>query len=54
MKNANTTSISKLVSRFDSDLKKLIMQDLKAINRTKNQVMDKIANSVAGNRLTAA
>ncbi len=54
MKTQKTTSISKLVSRFDNELKKLIMQDLKSINSTKNQVMDKIAQSVAGNRLSAA
>lgn len=54
MKTQKSTPISKLVSRFDNELKNLIMQDLKSINRTKNQVMDKIANSVAVNRLSVA
>ncbi|QQL48331.1 hypothetical protein [Mucilaginibacter ginkgonis] len=54
MTTQNTKTVSKLVSRFDNELKKLILQDLKAINRTKNQVLDKITNSVAVNRLSVA
>ena len=54
MKTPKSTSISKLVLRFDSELKNLIMQDLRSINRTKNVVIDKITNSVKANHLSIA
>ena len=37
MKSHKTTSISKLVKRFDNELKALLMSDLKRIGKTKTQ-----------------
>ncbi|WDF54617.1 hypothetical protein [Mucilaginibacter sp. KACC 22063] len=55
MKNSTKTSkVSKLVARFDNELKALLMEDLRAVKTAKNQILEKIANTAAGNRLSAA
>jgi hypothetical protein len=40
MKAYKTQSASKLVARFDSQLKKIIMDDLKALKAVKNQLIN--------------
>lgn len=52
--NASTSKVTKLVNRFDSELKAILLADLKAVRATKNELIDKIAQSVTGNRLSAA
>ncbi|MEO7213954.1 hypothetical protein [Mucilaginibacter sp.] len=41
------TATSKLVSRFDKELRTLLMNDLKAIRSVKAQMMDINANSLS-------
>lgn len=43
------TSVSKLVSRFDKELRNILMSDLKAIKSVKAQLMN-----ISADRLTAA
>lgn len=50
MKTYKNTSASKLVARFDKELRNIIMNDLKAIKTAKNQIF----NSITANQLTAA
>ncbi len=50
MKTYRKPSISKLVAKFDSELKELIMSDLKAIKEAKNQFL----NQSKSNSLSAA
>ncbi|NCD71524.1 hypothetical protein [Mucilaginibacter agri] len=54
MKTSKNSTVSKLVNRFDSELKSILLADLKAMKQTKNQLIDKIAQTVQGNRLSAA
>lgn len=54
MKSSAKTSVSKLVARFDNELKSLLMEDLKAVKKAKDQILEKINNTAAGNRLSAA
>ena len=42
MKNHQKPAISKLVARFDSELREIIMNDLKMINGAKNQFLKAI------------
>ncbi|MCC8410424.1 hypothetical protein LJ707_15890 [Mucilaginibacter sp. UR6-1] len=50
MKTYRKPSISKLVAKFDNELKALLMSDLKAIKQAKNQFV----NSMNNNGLSAA
>jgi hypothetical protein len=43
MKASKTQSASKLVARFDSQLKKIIMNDLKALKAVKKQLINNIS-----------
>ncbi|MCJ8210356.1 hypothetical protein MUY27_11610 [Mucilaginibacter sp. RS28] len=54
MKTPSKTSVTKLINRFDNELMNLLMEDLKAVKSAKNQLMEKIANSVANTQLSAA
>lgn len=40
MKTFRKPSISKLVAKFDNELRELLMNDLKAIKQAKNQFLD--------------
>ncbi len=42
MKTNKTSSASKLLARFDKDLKKIIMNDLKAIKAARAQFLNSI------------
>lgn len=50
MKTYRKPSASKLVAKFDSELKDLLMSDLKAVKAAKNQ----FSNQTNNNSLTAA
>lgn len=54
MKAKNTSSITKLVARFDNELKNLLLEDLKAIKSTKDQLLNSIKGSIQSNNLSAA
>ncbi|MBE9584788.1 hypothetical protein IM792_10050 [Mucilaginibacter sp. JRF] len=45
MKTFRKTSITKLVTKFDNELKELLMNDLKAIKQAKNQFVSAINNN---------
>jgi hypothetical protein len=49
MKTTSQTTVTKLVNRFDRELKTLLMNDLKAIRSVKEQM-----NAISTTRLTAA
>lgn len=53
MKTQNTSTVSKLINRFDNELRNLLMEDLKAVKEAKNQLIDKIKQGVAGSQLAA-
>lgn len=42
MKSYKKTSASKLVKRFDNELKALLISDLKNVRRAKNQLFDNL------------
>jgi hypothetical protein len=50
MTTNNKPAASKLVARFDRELRAILMNDLKAIKEAKNQFL----NSVNNNQLSAA
>jgi len=50
MKTYNKPATSKLVARFDRELKNILMNDLKAIKQEKNHFF----NTVQSNQLSAA
>jgi len=50
MKSYKKPSVSKLVARFDKELKNLLMDDLKALKAAKNQLM----HVIGPDHLTAA
>jgi len=56
MKNSTTPSISKLVNRFDNELKAMLLEDLKNVRSAKNQLIDSIKQSISakGKGLSAA
>jgi hypothetical protein len=55
MKTYNKPSISKLVNRFDNELKNLLLEDLKAVRATKNQILESIKQTMnTNNGLSAA
>ncbi|MVN90991.1 hypothetical protein [Mucilaginibacter aquatilis] len=46
MKTNSKTPISKLVARFDNELKALLMEDLKTVKNAKDQLIDTIKQSI--------
>jgi hypothetical protein len=54
MKIEKASTVTKLVNRFDNELRAILLADLIAVKRAKKDVIDKIAQSVQGNRLSAA
>ncbi|QJD94585.1 hypothetical protein HH214_01185 [Mucilaginibacter robiniae] len=54
MKTYHKTSVSKLVAKFDNDLKALLLQDLQAVRNTKNDLINKIKQSIEVKSLSAA
>lgn len=55
MKTYRKPSISKLVNRFDNELKNLLLEDLKAVRAAKNHLLDSIKQSInTNNGLSAA
>jgi hypothetical protein len=56
MKNSRKPSISKLVNRFDNELKAMLLEDLKNVRSAKNQLLDSIKQSISakGTSLSAA
>lgn len=46
MKTYNKPSISKLVDRFDNELKNILLDDLKTVKSAKNQLLDSIKQSI--------
>lgn len=45
MKTNKKSSVSKLVAKFDNELKNLLMEDLKALKEAKNQFFNGIKSS---------
>jgi|GEM_PF-3544062 len=55
MKTTTTTPISKIVKRFDNELKALLMEDLKTVRNAKDQLIDSIKQSISNKKgLSAA
>lgn len=54
MKTYSKTSISKLVTRFDNELKNMLLEDLKNVKTAKDQLVDKIKQSINTKGLSAA
>ena len=54
MKIEKIATVTKLVNRFDNELRAILEADLIAVKRTKNELIDKIAQTVQGNRLSIA
>lgn len=54
MRTQTKPSVSKLITRFDNELKNLLMEDLKAIKQAKDQLISQIKQNVAGSQLSAA
>jgi hypothetical protein len=54
MKTYSKKSVSKLVARFDSELRNLLMDDLKAIKSVKDQLMKTLDTGLNQDSLTAA
>lgn len=50
MKTYKKPSVSKLVARFDKELKEILMNDLKALKATRNQFL----NAITADHLSAA
>ncbi|WP_345954716.1 hypothetical protein [Mucilaginibacter sp. PAMB04168] len=53
MKTYSKPSISKLVSSFDTELKNLLLQDLRAVKSAKNQLLESIEQSINAKSLAA-
>jgi len=47
MKNAHQPSISKLINRFDNELKAMLLEDLKNVKSAKNRLIDSIKQSIS-------
>jgi len=54
MKSYNKPSISKLVTRFDNELKNMLLEDLKNVKNAKSQLIDSIKQSIQSKGLSAA
>ncbi|OKS87935.1 hypothetical protein [Mucilaginibacter polytrichastri] len=54
MKIEKIATVTKLVNRFDNELRAILQADLIAVKRTKNELIEKIAQSVQGKNLSAA
>lgn len=53
MKTQRKTSVSKMIARFDNELKNILLNDLAAVRNTKNQLVNTIKSSL-NNHLSAA
>jgi hypothetical protein len=42
MKNTKKSNLTRAIHRFDIELKRILMNDLKAVRSTKNQIFDNI------------
>ena len=54
MKTYNKIAVSKLVARFDNELKTILMNDLKAIKAVKNEILNSINVGLNQDGLSAA
>ncbi|MBW4890997.1 hypothetical protein KXQ82_14815 [Mucilaginibacter sp. HMF5004] len=54
MKTFKKTSVSKLLVRFDNDLKTILMNDLKAIRSAKSELLNSIKQGMEPDTLSAA
>jgi hypothetical protein len=54
MKTSTKPSISKLVTRFDNELKAMLLEDLKNVRNTKDQLLATIKQSISKKGLSAA
>ncbi|WP_342646763.1 hypothetical protein [Mucilaginibacter sp. CSA2-8R] len=54
MRNYRTPSVSKMVKRFDSELKALLLEDLKAVKNAKNKIIDSITQTMQTPSFNAA
>ncbi len=54
MRNYRTPSVSKMVKRFDNELKALLLEDLKAVKTAKNKIIDSITQNIKGQSFSAA
>lgn len=50
MKSSSQPSISKLVNRFDNELKAMLLEDLKNVRSAKNQLLDTIKQSISAKK----
>jgi hypothetical protein len=54
MRNYRTPSVSKMVKRFDSELKALLLEDLKTVKNAKNKIIDTLTQNLNGQTYSAA
>ncbi|EHQ29573.1 hypothetical protein [Mucilaginibacter paludis] len=54
MKTYKPTSVSKLVDRFDNELKRLLMEDLSAIRASQAKFINNIQQGIKTDSLSAA
>jgi hypothetical protein len=54
MRNYRTPSVSKMVKRFDNELKTLLLEDLKTVKSAKNKIIDSLTQNLVGQTFTAA
>jgi hypothetical protein len=54
MRTYNKTTVSKLVARFDTELKNILMSDLKAIKAAKNEILNSVTVGLQQDSLSAA
>jgi len=47
MKNSRQPPVSKLVSRFDNELKAMLLEDLRNVKSAKNSLIDTIKQSIS-------
>lgn len=53
MKTQKKMSVSKMMARFDNELKNILMTDLSAVRNTRTSLLNTIQHNI-NNRLTAA
>lgn len=54
MRNYRTPSVSKMVKRFDNELKNLLLEDLKTVKNAKNKIIDSLTQNITGHTFSAA
>ena len=54
MRNYRTPSVSKMVKRFDSELKALLLEDLKTVKNAKNKIINRLTQNLSGQSYSAA